>query len=317
MAGKRDQTDWIWRDGEFVRWDDAQIHIMSHVAHYGSSIFEGLRFYDTERGPAIFRLADHMERLVDSCRVYRIPLRWTAEEFGSAAEELVRNNGIPEGYIRPLVIRGTGARGVDPTGSAVECFIISWPWGQYLGNAALEDGVDVCVSSWARPAPNTHPALAKAGGNYLNNQLMKMEAVANGYAEAIALSPDGLVSEGSGQNLFLVKDGVVVTPPQDGTMLHGITRHTIITLAEREGIPVSLSKIPREQLYLADELFFTGTAAEVTPIRSVDRIPVSAGTVGPITKRLQAAYLDLVRGKVADPNKWLTWVGGTRKEEVA
>lgn len=317
MAGNADQTDWIWRDGEFVRWNDAQIHIMSHVAHYGSSIFEGIRFYDTGKGPAIFRLADHMERLQDSCRVYRMPLRWSASEFSAAAEELVRRNGIPEGYIRPLIIRGLGARGVNPMGSDVECFIISWPWGQYLGNGALEDGVDVCVSSWARPAPNTHPALAKAGGNYLNNQLMKMEAVANGYTEAIALSPDGLVSEGSGQNLFLVDDGVLITPPQDGTMLHGITRHTILTLAERAGIPVSLTKIPRERLYLADELFFTGTAAEVTPIRSVDRIEVGSGKVGPITKRLQRAYLDLVRGKTADSDRWLTWVRPRRREEVA
>ena len=312
-----DRTEWIWRDGEFIRWEDAHIHIISHVAHYGSSVFEGIRFYETDRGSAVFRLADHMRRLHHSCRIYRMPLRWSVEDLSDASIELIRRNGISEGYLRPLVIRGEGARGVNPQASAVQTFLMSWPWGQYLGTAALQDGVDVCVSSWSRPAPNTHPVLAKAGGNYVNNQLMKMEAVANGYAEAIALSPDGLVSEGSGQNLFLVDDGALLTPPQDGTILQGITRGTILWLAERSGIPVREVQVPRERLYVADELFFTGTAAEVTPIRSVDRILVGEGVVGPVTRTLQSAYLDLVRGRSADPHGWRTDVARRRRAGAA
>ena len=224
MGASTPRTDWIWKDGEMIPWDDARLHVMSHVVHYGSSVFEGIRFYETTEGPAIFRLTDHVRRFYESCRVYRMKPWVVAAELRLACAELVERNELESGYIRPISIRGVGALGVDPADSPVETYIVCWPWGEYLGAEALGSGVDACVSTWLRPAPNTHPALAKAGGNYLNGQLMKMEARLNGYAEAIALGDRGLVSEGSGQNIFLVRDGTVLTPRLDGTMLQGITR---------------------------------------------------------------------------------------------
>jgi branched-chain amino acid aminotransferase len=306
MTAAFPSTEWIWKDGSFIPWDEARIHVMSHVVHYGSSVFEGIRCYMTPEGPAVFRLEDHIRRLLASARVYRMLPEHTAETLVDACLELVARNGLDECYLRPLILRGVGAAGLNPYASPVETYLICWPWGAYLGSGALEAGVDVCVSSWHRPAPNTLPTLAKAGGHYMNAQLMKMEAVANGYAEAIALSPSGLVSEGSGQNLFLVRNGTLVTPRVDGSMLTGITRDCVIQLAREEGIPVRFENVVREALYTADELFFSGTAAEVTPIRSVDRIPVGEGTPGPVTLRLQSAILDLARGRRPDPHGWRT-----------
>lgn len=297
-------TKWIWRDGEFIPWESATLHVMSHVVHYGSSVFEGIRCYRTPDGPAIFRLDDHLRRLEDSARVYRMLPAHDRETLARACAELVVRNELEDCYIRPLVLRGYGAAGIYPVASPVETYLVCWPWGAYLGDGALEQGVDVCISSWQRPAPNTHPVMAKAGGNYLSSQLMKMEAVANGYAEAIGLSYQGLVSEGSGQNLFLVRDGVLITPTVDGSLLFGITRDCIITLARDLGIPVREQAIPREQLYSADEIFMTGTAAEVTPVRSVDRITIGSGSVGPVTRQLQSELLGIARGERPDPYGW-------------
>ncbi len=299
------ETDWIWRDGEFVAWDDANIHVMTHALHYGSSIFEGIRFYPTSRGPAIFRLEDHLVRFFDSCRIYRMTPSVDRAELIEACRETVRRNAIDEGYLRPLAFRGVGALGLNPTPSPVETLVVAWAWGRYLGAEALENGVDACVSTWTRPAPNTHPTLAKAGGNYINSCLMKMEALENGYADAIALGAAGTVSEGSGQNIFLVRNGTLMTPSLDGTMLAGVTRDTILVLARKLGIPVVECTVPRETLYTADEVFFTGTASEVTPVRSVDRIPVGSGRPGPITRRLQEEYLAVVRGERDVPEGWL------------
>ncbi|MEX2283177.1 MAG: branched-chain amino acid transaminase [Gemmatimonadota bacterium] len=304
MAGGFEKTDWIWRDGEFLRWEDATIHVMSHVAHYGSSIFEGIRCYATPNGAAIFRLEDHMKRFLDSGKVYRMEIDYSVEELSLIVEETVRRNNLPEGYIRPLAMRGYGSPGLNPATSPLHLYVICWPWGAYLGDEGMQKGVDAGVSSWQRMEPNTFPALAKAGGNYLNAGLMRMEAVANGFAEAIALGPGGLVSEGSGQNVFLVRDGLLITPALDGTLLPGLTRDSIITLAKDIGIPVSEQPVPREMLYTCDEAFFTGTAAEVTPIRSVDRIPVGTGTVGPITRTLQSRFLGIARGQIPDSYGW-------------
>ena len=300
-----EQTEWIWRDGQIIPWDAAQLHVMSHVVHYGSSVFEGIRFYATPDGPAAFRLTEHMQRFINSGRIYRMDLGLSVAELAEAGREVVRRNGLDSGYLRPVAVRGVGALGLNPEKSPVETYMICWPWGRYLGTEALEQGVDVGVSSWNRPAPNTLPTLAKAGGNYLISQLMRMEAEANGYAEAIGLGPDGLVSEGSGQNLFLVESGVLYTPPLNGTMLHGITRDCILKLAADRDIPIREESIPREMLYVADELFFTGTASEITPIRSVDRIEVADGRMGPITKTLQAEYLGIANGELQDRYGWL------------
>jgi branched-chain amino acid aminotransferase len=300
------EDGWIWKNGEIVPWREATIHVMSHVVHYGSSVFEGIRCYNTPAGPMVLRLQDHIRRFADSAKIYRMETGFTEEEISEASLEVIRKNGFDECYIRPLSFRGYGAAGLNPSSSPVDSYIMCWPWGAYLGAEALNQGVDVCVSSWQRPSPNTFPTLAKAGGQYLNAQLMKMEAVANGYTEAIALNKEGRVSEGSGQNIFLVRRGVLVTPSVDGAMLLGITRDCILTLARELGIPVSLEDVPREALYIADELFFTGTAAEITPIRSVDRIPVGKGEPGPIARRLQKALLDLATGKSPDPYGWLT-----------
>ena len=301
-------TDVIWRDGAFIPWNDAQVHVLSHSMQFGSAAFEGIRCYHTSKGPAIFRLREHLTRLVNSVKIYRMELPYSVDDLIAASRELVVRNKVDSCYIRPMVVRGYGAAGMVPFDSPIEVYIPCWPWGAYLGPEALANGVDACVSSWHRFAPNTVPSLAKIAGNYLSGQLIKMEALENGYAEAIALSPGGMVSEGSGQNVFLVDRGQIVTTPLDGTLLGGITRDSIIALAHREGMTVREQPIPREMLYTADELFFTGTAAELTPVRSVDRIKVGVGKVGPITKHLQTAFLDIANGRAPDTFGWLTHV---------
>lgn len=301
-------ADWIWKDGEFIPWGEAKTHILSLAVQFGSSIFEGIRAYETERGPAIFRLGAHIRRLFDSCKIYRMTPEQSMEEIEEACVSAIRKNELADCYIRPLVVRGYGAAGLDPTASPVESYIAAWPWGTYLGEGALERGVDVCISSWMRAHPNTFPVQAKAAGHYNAAQLMKMEAMANGYVEAIAVGPSGLVSEGSGQNVFLVRDGTLLTPFLDGTNLAGITRHTIIQLAQDLGYEVREGQVARESLYTADELFFTGTASEVTPIRSVDKIPVGAGKAGPVTLDIQKRFMAVVKGEVADDRGWLTYV---------
>ena len=300
------ETEWIWRDGEFIAWADAHVHVLSHSMQFGSSAFEGIRCYHTPRGPAIFRLKEHLTRLINSVKIYRMDLPYTLEQLTAACCELVVRNKLESCYLRPMVLRGYGAAGMVPYDSPIEVYLPCWPWGAYLGDDALESGVDACVSTWHRFAPNTIPSLAKVAGNYLGGQLIKMEALANGFAEGIALSPSGTVSEGSGQNVFLVLDGTLITTPLDGTLLGGITRASIIALAQREGLTVREQIVPREMLYIADEVFFTGTAAELTPVRSVDRIKVGAGTVGPITKHLQKAFLDIANGRADDTFGWLT-----------
>ena len=301
-------ADWIWKDGEFIPWDEAKTHVLSLAIQFGSSVFEGIRAYETERGAAIFRLGPHIRRLFDSCRIYRMTPEQSMGEVEEACVATVRENGLSDCYIRPMVLRGYGSAGLNPAASPVETYICAWPWGTYLGEGALEKGVDVCVSSWMRAHPNTFPVQAKAAGHYNAAQLMKMEALANGYVEAIAVGPSGLVSEGSGQNVFVVRDGVILTPFLDGTNLTGITRDSVIHIARDLGFEVREGQVAREVLYTADELFFTGTASEVTPIRSVDRIPVGEGKAGPITLAIQRRFMDMVQGRAPDPQKWLTYV---------
>ena len=308
MTNPDGRTSRIWRDGALVSWEDATIHVMSHVVHYGSSVFEGVRCYETPQGPAVFRLRDHMRRLADSCRIYRIPLRHSVDELIQASLDTVAANELRACYLRPVVVRTGEQMGVNPTNTPVETFIIAWRWGAYLGHEALTSGVDVRVSSWRRAQPDSFPALAKAGGNYLNSQLSKMEARADGYAEGIMLDAFGWVSEGSGENLFLVRDGVLYTTPLASGILHGITRDTVTHIARDLGYEVREQVIPREMLYIADELFFTGTAAELTPIRSVDRIQVGEGRPGPITLAIQERFLGIARGELPDTRGWLTMV---------
>ena len=281
-------TGKIWRNGEFIAWDDAKIHVLSHVVSYGSSVFEGIRCYETNHGPAIFRLPEHVRRMIDSAKIYRMDtFAFTRADLEAAMVELVRVNGLKSCYIRPIALRGYGEIGVNGMKNPVDVYLACWEWGKYLGEEALAQGVNVCVSSWTRMAPNTLPALAKAGANYMNSQLIKMEAIANGYSEGIALDHNGQVSEGSGENLFVVRDGKIVTPSLGASVLPGITRDTIVTLARDLGIAVVEQNIPRELLYIADEVFFTGTAAEVTPIRSIDKIKIGSGMRGPVTEKLQ------------------------------
>ncbi|MFN0097130.1 MAG: branched-chain amino acid transaminase [Gemmatimonadaceae bacterium] len=302
------ETEWIWRDGSFVRWHDAQIHVLAHSVQFGSAVFEGIRCYATPKGPAVFRLREHLKRMMNSCKIYRMEPKWTIDEIVEATRELVRKNAIESCYIRPMVIRGYGAAGMVPFDSPIETYLPCWPWGAYLGDHALEKGVDACISSWHRVAPNTIPAAAKIAGNYLSGQLVKMEALRNGFDEALALGPDGMLSEGSGQNVFVVDGGVLYTPPIDGTLLPGITRDTVIRLAHEAGIQVVVQEMPRETLYTSDEVFVCGTASELTPIKSVDRLPVGDGTVGPVTRKLQKRFLDIVNGRVDDPFGWMTYV---------
>jgi branched-chain amino acid aminotransferase len=296
----------IWHNGRFIAWDDARIHVLSHVTSYGSSVFEGIRCYSTPSGPAIFRVRDHVRRLLDSAKIYRIKMHYGTDELTEAMLELVRVNELGACYFRPIALRGYGDVGVLPLDNPTELYIACWEWGKYLGEEALSSGVDVCVSSWTRIAPNTLPALAKAGANYMNSQLIRMEAHLNGYAEGIALDQAGYVSEGSGENIFVVRDGRILTPPLGASVLPGITRETVLQLAQALNIPLVETIIPREMLYIADEVFFSGTAAEITPIRSVDRIQVGQGTRGPITARLQKAFFDVIEGKAADTFGWLT-----------
>ncbi|MDP2996674.1 MAG: branched-chain amino acid transaminase [Bryobacterales bacterium] len=299
-------TEKIWHNGTFIPWQDAKIHVLSHVVSYGSSVFEGIRCYQTPSGPQIFRLREHIRRMQDSSKIYRMPIPFSADQLAEAMVELVRLNHMTSCYLRPIVMRGYGEMGVHSGKNPVEVFVACWEWGKYLGEEALASGVDVCVSSWNRMAPNTLPALSKAGGNYLNSQLVRMEANLNGYAEGIALDVAGYVSEGSGENIFVVRDGKMLTPPLGASVLPGITRDSIIKLAGEMGIPVTETIVPREMLYIADEVFFTGTAAEVTPVRSVDRIVVGAGQRGPITEKLQKEFFAIIDGKKEDRFGWLT-----------
>lgn len=301
------KVDTIWMNGKLVKWDDAKIHILSHVVHYGSSWFEGIRCYNTAKGPAIVRLDRHIRRLFDSVKIYRTEIPYTEAQIEEAILTTIRANGMKECYIRPVVYRGYGDVGVNPLGCPVDVTIAVWEWGVYLGKEALSDGIEVCISTWNRPAPNTLPQMAKAGGNYILSQLMKVEAIKAGFSEAIALDVHGNLSEGSGENLFAVKDGVLYTPHLGTSLLPGITRASVIQLAEEMGIRVHETCIPREMAYVADELFFTGTAAEVTPIRSVDKIPVGKGKPGPITLKLQKAYFEVVK-EAKDPRGWLKLV---------
>jgi branched-chain amino acid aminotransferase len=300
-------TEKIWRNGEFIAWDDAKIHVLSHVVSYGSSVFEGIRCYETVSGPAVFRLREHVRRMVDSAKIYRMDsFQFTHEQIADAIVELVAVNQLRSCYIRPIALRGYGEMGVNGMKNPVDVYLACWEWGKYLGEEALADGVDVCVSSWSRIAPNTLPALSKAGANYMNSQLIKMEAMANGYSEGIALDKSGYVSEGSGENVFVVRDGKIVTPPLGTSVLPGITRDSVLTLAADFGIPVVEQTMPRELLYIADEVFFSGTAAEITPIRSIDRITIGKGRRGPVTEKLQKEFFSIVNGTKPDRHGWLT-----------
>ena len=299
------KMDYIWFNGELVDWDSATIHVLSHVVHYGSSVFEGIRCYETPRGPAIFRLQDHTRRLFNSAKIYRMELPYTEEQINQANHEVIRANKLRSGYLRPVAFRGYGSLGVDPRPCPVDVAIAAMNWGKYLGDEALEQGVDVGVSSWTRIAPNTLPSIAKAAANYMNSQLIKLEAIQHGYVEGIALDSEGYISEGSGENLFLVRNGALITPPLSSSVLPGITRDTVITLAREQGIPVLEERVPREALYITDELFFTGTAAEITPIRSVDGIQVGIGKRGPITEQMQRAFFGLINGEIEDRWGWL------------
>jgi branched-chain amino acid aminotransferase len=301
-------TEKIWHNGRFIPWEDAKIHVLSHVVSYGSSVFEGIRCYATESGPAVFRLREHVRRMVDSAKVYRMAVPFSQDQLAEAMLELVRVNKLQSCYIRPIALRGYGEIGVNPLKNPVDVYLACWEWGKYLGEEALANGVDVCVSSWNRIAPNTLPALAKAGANYMNSQLIKMEALLNGFAEGIGLDTAGYVSEGSGENIFVVRDGRIHTPPLGASVLPGITRDSVLTLARDLGIPVVEAIIPRELLYIADEVFFSGTAAEITPIRSIDRIQIGEGHRGPVAKALQEEFFAIVNGKKEDRYGWLSMV---------
>lgn len=298
----------VWKNGNFINWDDANIHVLSHVVQYGTCVFEGIRSYDTNKGAAVFRLKDHMQRLINSAKVYRMDTEYSVDQLVEAALETIRINKFQSCYIRPFIFRGFGPFGVNPLKNPIEVYIAIWEWGKYLGPEALENGVDVCVSSWNRLAPNTMPALAKAGANYMNSQLIKMEAITNGFDEGIALDQNGFVAEGSGENIFIIRDGKIYTPPLCSSILPGITRFTAIELLKRRGYTVIEETIPRESLYTADELFFTGTAAEITPIRSVDRITIGAGKIGPITKTIQNDYFNIFEGGIDIPDGWLSYI---------
>jgi len=293
----------IWRNGRLIAWEQAQIHVMSHVVHYGSSVFEGLRCYAQPNGAAIFRLQDHMHRLLDSAKIYRMPLGYTLEELCSAAVDVVEANGVAPCYIRPIALRGYGEIGVNPLKAPVDVYIANFPWGKYVPGSG---GADVCISSWNRLAPNTMPSLAKAGANYMNSQLIRMEAEINGYSEGVALDVNGYLSEGSGENLFLVRGGVLYTTPLANSVLNGITRTSVLTIAKALGIPVVEQPLPREMLYICDEAFFSGTAAEATHLRSVDRVLVGDGTMGPVTAAIHDEFFAIVNGTKPDIYDWLT-----------
>src|SRR5689334_7490262 len=306
----------IWHNGKFIAWEDATLHVMSHVVNYGSSVFEGIRCYAQSRGPAIFRAHEHMQRLLNSAKIYRIDVDYSVEVLVSAMVELVKLNRVAPCYIRPIILRGYGEVGVHPFNSPTEVYIANYEWGKYLGSNA-GDGADVCVSSWTRLAPNTLPALSKSGANYMNSQLIKMEAIMNGYVEGIALDTNGFVSEGSGENLFVARQGTLITAPLGNSVLPGITRDSVIRLARDLGIPVMEQMIPREMLYIADEVFFTGTAAEITPVRSVDKISVGEGAMGDITRKIANEFYGMLRGEVADRFHWFTAVPVGSKQPVS
>lgn len=320
MAGKDVATmeiaPKVWKNGRFVEWDDARIHVMSHVVNYGSSVFEGIRCYETAKGPAVFRLKEHMQRLVNSAKIYRMDPAFDRDAFCDATIELIKDSGLQHCYIRPLIFRGLDeakpAFGVNPFPNPIDCYIAVWQWGKYLGEEALENGIDVCVSSWSRITTNSMPAMAKAGANYMNSQLIKMEAILGGFSEGIALDDRGYVSEGSGENIFLVNGGKLFTPPLGASILPGITRDSVIQIAREMGMEIVETQIQRSALYLADEAFFTGTAAEITPIRSVDRITVGQGRRGEITKRLQEEFFKIITAERPAPfgADWLTFVNG-------
>lgn len=313
----------VWRNGKLIDWNDARVHVMTHALHYGSSVFEGIRAYETNGGTAVFRLTEHMQRLINSAKIYRMDFNFSREELCNAAVELVGDSGLEACYIRPIVFRGLNeekpAFGVNPFPNPIECFIAAYDWGKYLGEEALENGVDVCVSSWTRFNSNALPAMAKSAANYMNSQLIKMEAILGGFSEGIALDDRGYVSEGSGENLFIVNNGRLLTPPLGASILPGITRDSVIQIAKELGIEIEETNVQRAALYLADELFFTGTAAEITPIRSVDRITVGAGKRGEITKIIQDRFFEIIRGERSAPNNapWLTYVNDAAEKKTA
>ncbi|MHB1293736.1 MAG: branched-chain amino acid transaminase [Anaerolineae bacterium] len=300
------KSEFIWFDGKFIPWDDAKVHVLSHVMHYGSSVFEGIRAYETAQGTAVFCLPKHVKRMFDSCRIYRMEIPFTPTEVEQAIVQTVARNQLRSCYIRPLAFRGYETLGVEGRGCPMQLIVAAWNWPAYLGPEALEQGVDVGVSSWRRMAPDTFPAAAKVGGHYANSQLIRMEAAEHGYSEGIALDIYGYVAEGSGENIFIVQDGVLITPPTFASILNGITRQCVLTLARDLGYEVREQQISREQLYLADEIFFSGTAAEVTPIRSVDHIVVGPGRRGPITGHIQSEFFKIIKGEVPDRYHWLT-----------
>lgn len=311
-------TEKIWHNGALIPWNEAQIHIMSHVVNYGSSVFEGIRCYSRSEGPAIFRLREHIQRLLDSAKIYRIEVDYNLDQLCDGAAELVAANQVWPCYLRPIVMRGYGEAGVNPFNSPTEVYMVNYPWGKYLGSGDVTEGVDVCVSSWARIAPNTMPAMSKAGANYMNSQLIKMEAILNGYVEGIALDVNGYVSEASGANIFIVRHGKLLTPPLGNSVLPGITRDAVIRIAEDIGVSLVEQMIPREMLYLAEEVFFCGTASEITPVRSIDKINVNNGITGPITLALQREFFGIVNGSLADRHAWFTKVavGDRAKQPV-
>lgn len=307
-------AEWIWRNGEFVRWADATVHVSAHALHYGSSVFEGIRAYATPDGPAVFRLQPHTQRLLNGAKIMRIDHGFTAEQINQGIIDTIAKNGHESCYIRPIIFRGEGALGLEGRGrTKIEVVIFTMEWGAYLGGDALEKGVDVQVSSWRRMAPDTHPALVKAGGNYVNSQFVSMEAHDNGFSEGIALDVNGTVSEGAGENIFVIMGGTVYTPGNWSSILMGITRDTVLTLLQDAGYEVKFQPIAREMLYMADEVFFTGTAAEVTPVKSIDRLPIGAGERGPITKLVQQEFFDITSGKKPDRHNWLTHVRKSSK----
>ncbi len=308
MCPFNEKNGMVWINGKLVPWKDANIHIASHVIHYGSSIFEGFRAYNTPKGTAIFRNNAHIKRLYNSCKMYRMEIPFTQEEFEQAVIQTIKANKLKACYIRPVVYRGYGTLGVDPFPNPIDCAILVWEWGQYLGEKALENGVDVKISTWQRMAPNTFPALAKSGANYMNSQLIKMEALLEGYVEGIALNVRGHISEGSGENIFIVINGEIHTPPLSSSILPGITRDAVICMAKDLGITLVEETLPREILYIAEEVFFTGSAAEITPIRSVDKITIGNGSRGPVVKRLQDEFFAYVNGERKDQYRWLTYV---------
>ena len=306
-------TEKIWHNGTLIPWEKAQIHVMSHVVHYGSSVFEGVRAYTQGEKAGVFRLREHMQRFIDSAKIYRMPLDYSLDELCQAVVEVIEANGVAPCYIRPIAFRGYGEIGVNPLKSPVDIYIANFPWGKYMPG---HGGADVCISSWNRLAPNTMPSLAKAGSNYMNSQLIRMEAEINGYAEGIALDVNGYLSEGSGENLFLVRDGKLFTSPLANSVLSGITRASVIQIAREMNLEVVEQALPRELIYICDEAFFTGTAAEVTPLRSVDRILIGDGNMGPITTKIHDEFFALVNGKKADRYNWLTPVNVKVEEAV-